>query len=230
MDYPEGTLWRARSDGTEQLQLTFPPLQTGTPSWSPDGKRIAFLAVQPGQLSKDYVISAEGGNPEPFPSEPVSQQGPTWMPAGNSLIYRRAYGAENPGLYQYDLRSGRSEKIPGTDGLYGAIWSPDGRYLSAVDAATDVLLLVDLQSGTRTQIAGPARWPTWSADSQYLYFTRDGIKWILRVRVPDGKEEMFLEVPFRLTAWPFTLAPDGTLILLREHGRYDVYSLALSVP
>jgi Tol biopolymer transport system component/DNA-binding winged helix-turn-helix (wHTH) protein len=230
VDYPEGTLWRARSDGTEQLQLTFPPLQTGTPSWSRDGKRIAFFAVQPGQLAKDYVISAEGGNPEPFPPEPLSQQGPNWMPGGDSLIYCRAYGAENPGLYQYDLRSGRSEKIPGTDGLYGAVWSPDGRYLSAVDAATDVLLLVDLKTGKRTKITGPARWPTWSADSQYLYFTRDGIKWILRVRVPDGREEQFLELPFRVSPWPFTLAPDGSFILLREHGRYDVYALSLSVP
>ena len=230
VEYPEGTLWRARSDGTEPLQLTFPPLQTLTPSWSPDGKRIAFFAIQPGQSWKDYVISAEGGNPEPFPSEPLSQQGPAWMPAGDSLIYCRAYGAENPGLYHYDLRSGRSEKIPGTDGLYGAAWSPDGRYLSAVDAATDVLLLVDLHSGTRTRIAGPARWPTWSADSQYLYFTRDGINWILRVRVPEGREERFLELPFRVTPWPFTLAPDGSLIILREHGRYDVYALSLSAP
>jgi Tol biopolymer transport system component len=114
--------------------------------------------------------------------------------------------------------------------LYGPIWSPDGRYLSAVDAATNVLLLVDLKSGKRTQIAGLARWPVWSADSQYLYFTRDGIKWILRVHVPDGREEKVLEVPFRLAYWPFGLAPDGSLIMLREHGRFDVYSLTLSSP
>jgi len=38
----------------------------------------------------------------------------------------RAYGAENPALYLLDRRLGRSEKIPGTDGLYGAIWSVGG--------------------------------------------------------------------------------------------------------
>jgi hypothetical protein len=29
--YPEGTLWRARSDGSQQLQLTFPPLLARNP-------------------------------------------------------------------------------------------------------------------------------------------------------------------------------------------------------
>lgn len=41
-----------------------------------------------------------------------------------------------------------------------------------------------------------------------------------------GREEKILEFPFRLAAWPFTVAPDGSLILLREHGNRDVYSLS----
>ena len=227
--YPEGTLWRARSDGTEPLQLTFPPLRVGSPRWSADGERIAFLALQPGQLWKNFVISAAGGNPEPFPPESLPQSSPDWMPGRDALTYSRAYAAENPALYLFDLGLGRSEKIPGTDGLYGSIWSPDGRYLLAVDAATDRLLLVDLNSGKRTQIAGPAAWPTWSADSQYIYFVRWGINWIFRVRVPNGREEKILQIPFRVAPWPFTVAPDGSLLFLREHGQHDVYSLSLSV-
>jgi Tol biopolymer transport system component len=231
VNYPEATLWRAHSDGTEPLQLTYPPLQVAVSRWSADGKRIAFHATQPGQLWKDFVISAEGGNPEPFPEEPLTQATPDWMPSGDALIYSRTWEAKNPELRLFNLRSGRSEKIPGTEGLYDPMWSPDGRYLAVVDAnASDHLLLLDLKSGKRTQVAGPARWPAWSPDSQYLYFIRDRVKGILRVRVPDGQEEEVLEVPFRLTPWPFAIAPDGSLIMLREHGRYDVYSLVLSFP
>lgn len=230
--YPEGTLWCAHSDGTEPLQLTFPPLHISNVRWSPDGKRIAFDARQSGQVMKSLVISAQGGNPEPLPSEPLSQAGPDWMPAGDSLIYGRAYGAEDPsqmGLYQLDLRSGHSEKISGTDGLYYPRWSPDGHRLAAVDAVNLHLFLFDVKSGKRTQIAGPASWPAWSADSQYLYFIRPN-SGIFRVSVPDGKEEKNLEVPFRLATGAFTLAPDRSLIMLREHGRYDVYALQLSPP
>ena len=71
-------------------------------------------------------------------------------------------------------------------------------------------------------------WPTWSADSQYIYFVRWGVNWISRVHVPDGREERVLEVPFRVAPWPFKVAPDGSLILLREHGRFDIYALSLS--
>ena len=42
VSYPEGTLWRARSDGTEQLQLTFPPMQVRFPQWSTDNTQIVL--------------------------------------------------------------------------------------------------------------------------------------------------------------------------------------------
>ena len=103
------------------------------------------------------------------------------------------------------------------------------RYLSAIEAANDLLLLVDLRTGKRTPLVRPARWPCWSADSQYLYFNRGSSNRIFRVHVPDGKEEKVLEVPFRLASPLFTLTPDRSPIVLREHGRYDLYSLALSI-
>jgi len=159
----------------------------------------------------------------------MSEACPDWMPDQDALIYSRSWGAENPALYLFDRHSHRSEKIPGTDGLYAPIWSPDGHYLSAVDAPTDRLLLVDLKSGKRTQIAGPVEWQTWSPDSQYIYFLKFGVGQISRVHVRDGREERVLEIPFRLAPWPFKVAPDGSLVLLRERGRYDIYSLSLSV-
>jgi Tol biopolymer transport system component len=226
--YPEGTLWRAHSDGTQPVQLTFAPLQVGSPCWSADDKWIAFHAVQAGRPWNNFVISAEGGNPEPFPDAALPKTSPGWVPGRDALIYSRSYGADNHGLYLFDRQSGRSEKIPGTEGLFGSAWSPNGHYLATMDALTGQLLLYDLNSGHRTPIAGPMSWPTWSPDSQYIYFVRWGINSILRVHVPDGREEKVLEVPFRVTPWPFAIAPDGSLILLREHGRYDIYSLSLS--
>jgi len=42
VSYPEGTLWRSRADGSERLQLTYPPSQVLMPRWSYDGKTIVF--------------------------------------------------------------------------------------------------------------------------------------------------------------------------------------------
>jgi Tol biopolymer transport system component len=124
----------------------------------------------------------------------------------------------------------RIHSAPQSEGLFGPVWSPDGLRLSASDASTGALYLLDLKSGKRTQIAGQLWWPNWSADSQYIYFRKKaGDHWIFsRVRVSDGKEEEILDPPFRLSTGTFTLAPDGSLLLLREHGHYDVYALQLS--
>ncbi len=45
--YPEGTLWRSRINGSDRLQLTFPPMRVLLPRWSPDRKQIAFMGSPP---------------------------------------------------------------------------------------------------------------------------------------------------------------------------------------
>lgn len=41
VSYPARTLWRSRTNGSQRLQLTLPPLWVGLPRWSPDGQWIA---------------------------------------------------------------------------------------------------------------------------------------------------------------------------------------------
>jgi Tol biopolymer transport system component/DNA-binding winged helix-turn-helix (wHTH) protein len=233
---PERTLWRARSDGSEAFQITFPPLQVDSrPHWSADGKRITFAARSPGELLRIYTVS-EGGNPEPLPAEAHSEATPDWMPDQDSLIYGCITGLDDPSvvaLYRMDLRTHQSERIPGTDGLYNPLWSPDGHWLAATDAVSERLFLIDLKSGKRTQLTRPAAFPVWSADSQYIYYpahysTPEHA--IFRVHVPDGTEERFLDVNFRAASSSIALAPDSSPIVLREHDHYDIYALSLATP
>ena len=42
VSFPEGTLWRSKSDGSQRFQLTYPPLIAVLPSWSTDGQQIVF--------------------------------------------------------------------------------------------------------------------------------------------------------------------------------------------
>src|SRR5262249_37397766 len=57
--YPDGTLWRSRVNGTQKLQLTSGSINTFLPSWSPDGKQIAFSGGEPTKRPQLYVISAD---------------------------------------------------------------------------------------------------------------------------------------------------------------------------
>jgi eukaryotic-like serine/threonine-protein kinase len=57
---PDATLWRSRVDGSERLQLTYPPWTAALPSWSPDGSQIAYITAQPGKPFKIFLVSAPG--------------------------------------------------------------------------------------------------------------------------------------------------------------------------
>jgi Tol biopolymer transport system component/DNA-binding winged helix-turn-helix (wHTH) protein len=236
VSYPDGTLWRARTDGTQQLQLTFPPLRVTNPRWSPDGKRILFVSRPAGKLPKLYTISLDGGNADPITSELHAQTSATWSSDGNFIFYGRDPLGENQdvSLYRVDVRNGHAEKVVDADNLFAPLCSPDGRYLAAQSTSGDNhLILIDLQSNKRSVIsATKVDYPAWSADSQFLYvnsFVLDKPA-IFRVHVPDGKVEKVTDLPFQTTGvygnWS-GLAPDGSPLLFRSHVQTDVYALAL---
>jgi eukaryotic-like serine/threonine-protein kinase len=80
--YPDHTLWRSRSDGTERLQLTFPPLDVRFPFISPDGTKVAFH----NDKNEIFVVSMEGGTPQKITGDAFYA---TWSPDGNYLLDAR---------------------------------------------------------------------------------------------------------------------------------------------
>lgn len=234
--FPDGSLWRARSDGSEPLQLTFPPQRVLNPRWSPDGKRILFVTRRPGELPKIYTISADGGSAVPVVPEFHAQTSASWSPQGDRIFYGRDPYGENQdvSLYRVDIQSGHKEKIPGAENLFSPICSPDGRYLAAQSTVGDhALVLVNLQNDARTVLLkSKADYPAWSADSQYLYFNTfaSDAPAIYRVHVPDGKIEKLMDLPFRATGvygfWS-GLTPDGSPLVFRSHEQTDIYALGL---
>src|SRR6202011_1167543 len=58
--FPDSSLWRSRTDGSDRLQLTFPPIEAGFPSWSPDGQRIVFQSGAGGKRGDISLISPSG--------------------------------------------------------------------------------------------------------------------------------------------------------------------------
>jgi Tol biopolymer transport system component len=61
VSFPEGTLWKSKLDGSQRIQLTYPPLTAVFPSWSPDGQQIVFYALLHRQKTKLYTVATEGG-------------------------------------------------------------------------------------------------------------------------------------------------------------------------
>jgi Tol biopolymer transport system component len=134
VSYPEATLWRSRVDGSDRLQLTYPPVVAGLPRWSPDGTQIAFMDLQVGRPFKVLLISAQGGAAQEVLSENVFQLDPGWSPDGKQMIFNSRPELGHPETYNIqllDLNSKQVSIIPGSQGLTGPRWSPDGQYIAA---------------------------------------------------------------------------------------------------
>jgi hypothetical protein len=71
--YPERILWRSRADGSDRLQLTYPPTVAGLPHWSPDSTQLAFVDLQAGRPWKILLLSADGGTPKEMLAEDFYQ-------------------------------------------------------------------------------------------------------------------------------------------------------------
>jgi len=168
----DGMVWRSRSDGTERMQLTAAPLQSTTPRWSPDGKRVLFVGQSPDQLRTAFVVSREGGAPVPV-GKGLHGGFADWLPDGESIVLDSSESAgQNNEISVVHLGTGEISKIPGSGGMVKPRWSPDGRHMAAMSADAKRLYLYDPRQRRWTQLA-TMRLLTryeWGADSRDLYF------------------------------------------------------------
>jgi hypothetical protein len=85
--FPDQVLWRSKVDGSERLQLTYPPSRPYVPRWSPDGKTIAFFDGRHTIDPKIYTVSSEGGSPRPLlPDDPALRTISTGRPTAARLF------------------------------------------------------------------------------------------------------------------------------------------------
>jgi Tol biopolymer transport system component len=239
VSYREGTLWRSKLDGSERLQLTYPPMYPVLPRWSPDGKKIIFFefALGADKPARMYEVSPEGGSPRQLlPDDRTQQLDPNWSPDGTKIIFAGESNDPTSAVHVLDLASRQVSSLPGSEGFYSPRWSPDGRYVSAFSADSKTLLLFDFQTKKWTELAsGSLSWLNWSHDSQYVYVLDfRGKNAVVRIRVSDHKAEQVVDLKNLVTVGRYggwlALAPDDSPLLLRDTGSQDVYSVDWEAP
>jgi eukaryotic-like serine/threonine-protein kinase len=236
VSYPDGTLWRSKSDGTHKQQLTFESFAVHLPGWSPDGNYIIFDGSKEGKSKKIYMISASGGSlMEMLPGD-LRQTDPGWSPKGNSIVFTGSDPKKNSGtitsIYVFDLRTRNVSVLPGSDGLISPRWSPDGRYIAATTMDSQKLLLFDTQSKKWSEMAHvEVGYLCWSKDSRYLYFDTFGTQpSVERIGVHEQTPEKIVSLQDVRRTWGpfgpwFGLGPDDSLLATRDIGTQEVYAL-----
>ena len=235
VDYPEGTLWRSRPDGSERLQLTFAPMRVMLPHWSPDDREIVFHGLGSGS-NRDYTISATGGVPQPvFEDEVMTLD---WSPDGTSFVYSDfpffSTKPEDTGVHVYNIASRQAATIVGSKGLVNPVWSPDGRYIAAskVSGGSETQVF-DRSTQSWSSLVRSRGIPRWSRDSKWLFYLQgDDEPAIMKVRISDRRIEKVsdlsqIRIAGGLAGVQFSLSPEDAPILLRDTGTQEIYSVTL---
>ncbi len=237
----DGSLWRSRSDGSERLQLTFPPFQAALPRWSPDGSQIAFVDLEPGKPFRIYLLPASGGTPRQLLPENQNGVEATWSPDGDQIAIGRGSGSNAVDIRMIDLRTGQVTTIPGSEGLFSPRWSPNGRYLAALSGDSHQLLFFDFRTQKWTpRVAIPdgiIGYPVWSADSKYLYFDRlfNAQPSFQRVQVGGAQPETIanfkdMRLYFGVFGVWTGIAPDNSPLVTLDASNQEIYALDIDLP
>ena len=114
-------------DGSNPVQLTsLGTSSTGSPRWSPDGKRIAFDSRLEGH-SDVYVISAEGGSPHRLTTENAENNIPSWSRNGQ-WIYFSSDRTGKWQIWKMPAAGGAATQVTTNSGFF-ALEARDGRTL-----------------------------------------------------------------------------------------------------
>ncbi len=240
-DRPDGSLWRSTFDGVQRLRLTKPPLVASAPHWSRDGKQILFTGVRPGYLRQIYFLSADGGALRAVLPEGREASDADWSPDGTQIVVSMREQKTQPkfGIYLFKPSTGEWTLLPDSRGLIEPRWSPNGRYIAALDETSRRLLLYDFQTEKWNDVAegGLLSAPYWAPDSSALYFQDqlDSEQAIYRVKISNHQVEKVFSCGEILRSSPshciFSgIGQDGSLYVMVERGLTDIYALDLDLP
>jgi serine/threonine protein kinase/Tol biopolymer transport system component len=231
----ESQIWLYDLSRETLTRLTFGGNVNNNPSWTPDGKRIAFESSKEGPLNIFWQFADGTGGLERLTTSEYNQVPHSWSPDGQLLAFieitpatgydiwmLRVGDASSPGSGQVRkaqpfLRTRFDEAVPR--------FSPDGRWLAYVSNESghnEIYVQPYPGPGGKWQISTEGgREPVWNRNGRELFY-RSGDK-MMAVEITAqpsfivGKPRMLFEGRYRptpATSPNYDVSPDGQRFLM----------------
>ena len=148
------------ADGKNNKQLT--NRDGAGPSWSPDGRKIAFESSRSGRHSEIYVMEADGRNQKRLTYDFGDNRDPAWSPDGRQIAYTGFWNNGNPNIFNWNIHlidsDGKNQRMLTEKGIaHDPTWSPDGDSIAFSgtdrDGRVSRIYTVDVGSGAVKMIS-----------------------------------------------------------------------------
>lgn len=198
-------LWIANADGSNPRSLLVDPSYSPyfnkipapstykccDPTWSPDGRFLAYLVRSYGSVHYLWVVGTDGSNPTQITANDT--YAPVWSPDGSCIAFSRDQSQTGMGqLFTikpdgtdltrvFDTTTIESPAQYPTGGSDYPAWSPDGRSLAFISSSNSqqsvwtvgIDGLLPHQLVTAAAGAAPFHRPAWSPDGKRIAFSLD---------------------------------------------------------
>ena len=216
-------LYTMASDGSGLRALTHDSVDERDPSWSPDGRRVAYTRnrTRTGSRADLWVMNADGGDARRLTRSPYIDTGAAWSPDGRRIVFARWFRDNSSALWVVRADGSGLRRLTSLGGRSAdPAFSPDGRLIafSSTWRSLDGKLTVvssDGASPRRIPVGlSSAGAPAWSPDGSRLAFigSADEEHGPQLYVVPAGgglPTPIAEEVGDSVPAW----SPDGTQLL-----------------
>ena len=175
------------------------------PSWSPDGKKLAFLSDRAGNMDL-WIYELASGDFTRLVDLEEDLGFPVWSPDGNSIAFFARDSRNVWGYGELQIVDVRTGKINALDATYFVpskpSWSPDSQTLAIMvlqpyssryrEGLSQIMLIgtdgevkdyISPQEG-RTPAIRNVNGPVWAPDGSSIAYIQDGLLWTLPV---DGE-------------------------------------------
>lgn len=215
------------------------------PTWSPNGKRIAFLSLRQQDhalvVEHDlafhwflYAMDADGRRQRRVTATPIGLNF-QWSPDGTSFLFQSSYedlanrgkdGTVSSAIYVMAVDGSNQKRLTSIDGIDGSpTWSPDGNriaFSSNRHGSMDIFVMNSDGSGLLRLTDNPANEsdPIWSPDGNQIAFASirkepAGSAYVVR---PDATDEKLVSSKGAPVEW----SKDGSRLLVTKGSQLAV--------
>lgn len=191
------------AEGGNRTRLTNHRADDLSPTWSPDGKKIAFVSNRNQGYLQIWVMDANGANPIRL-TDGFWDERPDWSPDGKRIAYDVIPNAKDRKvwtrvIFVMDADGTNHQRLTNRDGASPS-WSPDGRKIafeSSRAGRNSEIYVMEADGRNQKRLThdfGDNRDPTWSPDGRYIAYIGhwDIVSWNIHVIDSDGKNQSIL--------------------------------------